>query len=107
MSKPTEIIVSAARGFNHPYEDYSNLKPFISMKVELEEGDDPEKVTKEYQAKVESLVEDHKQNMLESLRRLYEMGRYEKQVACLENQIKRSQHDLENLRKQQTTLLPE
>lgn len=107
MAKVTEVSVSASRGFNHPYEDYSNLKPFISLKVELEEDDDVEKVIKEYQAKAESLVEDHKQHMLDSLTQLYEMGQYEKKVACLESQIKSSQQALDDLRKQQKTLLPE
>lgn len=29
--KIIEVTVSAARTFNHPYEDYSNLKPFRAL----------------------------------------------------------------------------
>lgn len=107
MAKVTEVNVSASRGFNHPYEDYSNLKPFISLRIELEESEDVDKVVKEYQAKAESLVEDHKQHMLDSLTKLHEMAQYQQRVASLEDKIKESQKELDNLRKQQNFLLPE
>lgn len=107
MPKIVEVTVAAGRKFNHPYEDFSNLSPHLSIRAEIQEGEDPKAVIKELQAEAESLVEDHKQHILASLKQLHLMAQYERKVACLEDSIKRAQADLEKLREQQAILLPE
>jgi len=103
--KITEIIVSAGRTFNHPFESYSNLRPQVTMKATIEEGEDPEKATKEMQAKAEKLVEDHKNHILDSLHKIEEMAQFERSQANLEKQIKTAQEDLETLRSRKTVLI--
>jgi hypothetical protein len=49
--KVTEIIVSAGRTFNHPYEDYSNLKPQVTLKATVDDGENFEDAVKELQRK--------------------------------------------------------
>jgi chromosome segregation ATPase len=105
--KIQEIVVSAGRTFNHPYEQFSNLRPGVTFKATLEEGEDADKATKNLQAKAESLVEDHKNHLLDSLRKLHQMQQYlEEHVASLEDTIRKAQSDLDHLRKQKQNLLP-
>ncbi len=96
--KINQIIVNAGRTFNHPYEQYSNLRPSVQFVATIEEGDDPEKCTKELQAKAESMVEDHKQNMLRSLHQIRQMDIRHREMAKLESLITTSQKELENYR---------
>ena len=96
--KITEVVVTAGRTFNHPFEQFSNLRPGITVKATLEEGETLEQVSKELRAKAESLVEDDKKNMLASLRKLHEMAMYQQRVTSLEDKIKEAQEDLESLR---------
>lgn len=107
MARVVEVTVAAGRKFNHPYEDFSNLSPHLSIRAEIGEGEDPREVIKSLQAEAESLVEDHKQHMLASLRQLHLMSQYERKVACLEASIKQAQDDLEKLREERGALLPE
>ncbi len=102
--KIEEITVHAGRTVNHPFESYSNLRPAISLRATLDEGEDPEKATKELQAKAERLVEDHKNHMIESLENLYEMRENQRQIANLEHEIKNGQDRLESLRKRRDQL---
>jgi len=95
----TEISVSAGRTFNHPYEDYSNLKPHLTLKAALDEGEDPAAVAKDLQAKAEQLVEDHKQNMLKSLEELHNLTLAQQEMMGLEQQLKSAQERIEELRK--------
>ena len=106
--KITEIIVGAGRTFPHPYEDYSNLRPQLTIKAEIN-GDesDIEKHVKELQAQAEKLIEDHKNHMLQSLSYLYHLAEYEQRVESLEDNIKRYQQELEDLRNGISNQLPE
>lgn len=106
MAKIIEVTVAAGRKFNHPYEDFSNLSPHLSIKAEVQEDEDPTEVIRKLQAEAESLIEDHKQHLLASLRQLYLMSQYERKVARLESNITQAQEELEELREQQETLLP-
>lgn len=63
----TEIIVSAGRKFNHPFESYSNLSPGITLKAKLTDGEDWQVAAKALQAEAERIIEDHKQDLLESI----------------------------------------
>lgn len=96
----TEIVVSAGRTFNHPYESYSNLKPHVTLKATIFDGDDAEACVKELQAKAESIVEDHKRNLLSSLEDAYELEQRQQRVQSLESSIRRAQKELDDLRKQ-------
>lgn len=96
--KIEKITVSAGRTFNHPFESYSNLRPEVHLVASVEDGDDPEKCAKELQAKAESLVEDHKQNMLRSLEMIREMDIRNREMARLGSLIKTSQEALERYR---------
>lgn len=40
IMKVTEITVHAGRTFNHPFEQFSNFRPGLSMTASLEEGED-------------------------------------------------------------------
>lgn len=97
----TEIIVNAGRTFNHPYEQFSNLRPAVTLKATLQETDDPDQSVKQLQAKAESLVEDHKRMMLTTIRRLYELSRTEQEIASVESQLTSAQERLKNLRIEQ------
>lgn len=97
--KIAEITVSAGRTFNHPYEDYSNLRPNVTIRATLDEGDDPEKVLAELQAKAEKSVEDHKQNLLHSLEELHFLTQAQRDYTSLAEQIERSQRRLDEIRR--------
>lgn len=102
--KVKEITVHAGRTFNHPYEAYSNLRPEVTMVVELAGDDNPEECVKEIQAKAESLVEDHKQHMLRSLDQLHDAELRDREIAKLDSLIRNSQTRLDDLRKEQPSL---
>jgi hypothetical protein len=94
-----EVTVGAGRTFNHPFEQYSNLRPSVTFRAVLQEGDDAAAVAKELQAKAEQLVEDHKQFMLSSLRTLHYLSEAQRRLVSLESQIKAAQSEVEALRK--------
>lgn len=98
MATVREITVSAGRTFNHPYESYSNLKPYVSIKATLDEGDDYFEVAKQLQAQVEGLVEDHKNHMLNSLRELNEITEKQAEVRRLSASIESAQRRLDSIR---------
>lgn len=104
--KITNIVVSAGRTFNHPYESFSNLRPHVQLRAELADGDDAETCIKQLQAQAESLVEDHKQNMLRSLEILRETELRERAIVKLESLIKTSQEQLQRYRENPIENLP-
>ena len=104
----TEIVVSAGRTFNHPYESYSNLKPHITLKATVSEDEDPDEVVKQLQAKAESLIEDHKRNMLQSLEDLYRLKQAQQEMMNLEKHLIDAQERIKELREKHPHLqLPE
>lgn len=62
----TEVIVSAGRTFNDPYESYANFKPSLALKASLAEGEDADLAVKELQAKAEKLMDAHKAKLLKN-----------------------------------------
>lgn len=98
--KVTRITVNAGRTFNHPYENYSNLRPSVEMTATLDDGDNPNECAKALQARAEELVENHKRHLLSSLERLHELSTLERETASLENNIGASQRRLEYLHEQ-------
>jgi hypothetical protein len=98
--KVTEISVTAGRTFNHPHESYSNLRPSVTMKASLDDGEDATDAAKVLQAKAEQLVEDHKNNLLQTLEQIYEQEQIDGQIAGLQRELTRAQQQLDHLRKQ-------
>lgn len=96
--KVTNIIVRAGRTFNHPHESYSNLKPEVELRAEIQEGDDVNTSVRELQARAEGMVEDHKQGLLKSIEELYQLTEAQQQVRGLQSEIERAQESLERLR---------
>lgn len=94
----TEVIVSAGRTFNDPYEQYSNHKPHVTLKATLGLGEDPIEAVKALQAKAEGLAEDHKQLMLKQIRDQHNLSERQREVASLERNIILAQERLNQLR---------
>jgi chromosome segregation ATPase len=94
----TEIVVSAGRTFNHPYENYSNLKPQVTIKAALREGEDSTAAIQELQAQAEKLVEDHKRALLQQLEELQHLSSARQEISDLEQRLKQSQRRLAELR---------
>lgn len=104
--KVTEITVTSGRTFNHPHEQYSNLRPSVTLKATLDDSDSFENATKALQAKAERLVEDHKALLLDSLNRIWEQDQIDDQIADLERSLTSAQQRLEHLRSQRALPLP-
>lgn len=102
--KITTITVTAGRTFNHPHEQYSNLRPEVAMTATLEEGDDPTTAIQNLQARAEQLVEDHKSGLLKSIEELYQLTERQAEMRGLQNELKRAQDRLDNIRKEHPTL---
>lgn len=96
----TEITASAGRTFNHPHEDYSNLKPHVTLKAVLADGDDPVACAKSLQQQAEQLCEDQKQGMLAALEDAYQIGEAKTRMIGLARQLKAAQEELDSVRKQ-------
>lgn len=96
----TEITASAGRVFNHPHEDYSNLRPHVTLKAVLVDGDDPIACMKTLQQQAEQLVEDQKANMLKALEDIYQIGEAKTRMIGLAHQLKEAQDEIDSLRKQ-------
>jgi hypothetical protein len=102
--KIQQITVTAGRTFNHPHEQYSNLRPEVVLTATLEAGDDPEQCARTLQAKAEGLVEDHKQGMLRSIEELYQLSARQAEMRGLEKELKRAQDRLDEIRKEHPVL---
>lgn len=94
----TEIVVNAARTFNHPHESYSNLRPGVTLKATLSEGDEEDACVKALQAKAEKLVEDHKRLLIETINQVYELSQADEKIADIEQSMLEAQNRLERLR---------
>src|SRR5687767_5115950 len=106
MPQITEIIVSAGRTFNHPHEQYSNLRPEVTLKAQLGPDEDPTAAVRILQAQAEAVVEDHKQSMLRSLEQLHELSVHQQEVVGLERQLTSAQRRLDEIRSQHPQLTP-
>lgn len=98
--KITQITVTAGRTFNHPHEQYSNLRPEVVLTASLDEGEDPGAAARELQAKAEGMVEDHKQGLLRSIEELHQLTERQSEVRGLQKQLTSAQDRIEQLRKQ-------
>lgn len=96
--KIVEITVHAGRTFNHPYEQYANFKPGLSLRATLEDGEDPEAATKALQERAERMAEEQKQQILADLHQLERQARITSSIAATERQIERLQQELASLK---------
>lgn len=53
----TKIIASAQAGFNHPFEQYANFKPSITLEAIVEVGENPDDATRALQLKAQNFVD--------------------------------------------------
>ena len=102
--KIKSIQVSAGRTFNHPHEDYSNLRPSVTMVAELGEDEDADQVTRQLQNRAEGLVEDHKRQLLASLEELYQLTQRQAEIRGLQRQLEQAQNRLTEIRRQNPEL---
>lgn len=102
--KINTIQVTAGRTFNHPHEQYSNLRPEVTMTATLEDGEDAGKATRELQAKAEQIVEDHKRGLLTSIEELYQLTERQAEMRGLQQELERAQKRLEAIRSENPTL---
>jgi hypothetical protein len=97
--KIIEINISAGRTFNHPYEQFSNFRQSLQIKaVPTEDGEDGIKIIKDLQAIAEGLMEDHKNNLLAVLKKIYSAGK-DRDTIPIEDLIRGEQKYWEALRK--------
>jgi hypothetical protein len=102
--KINTITVTAGRTFNHPHEQYSNLRPEVSMTATLEDGEDATKAAQELQARAEQIVEDHKRGLLNSIEELYQLTERQAEMRGLQTELKRAQERLDKIREAHPTL---
>jgi hypothetical protein len=102
--KINQITVSAGRTFNHPYEQYSNLKPSVCLVATLDESDNPESCAKDLQARAEKLVEDHKSILLQQVKELYDLSQQQSEMVDLAQQLRRAQSRIDEIRKKNPVL---
>lgn len=69
--KVTQVSVMAARTFNHPYEQYSNFRPSVTMVAEVTKGQKAEEIVYALQQAAEKMAENHKQRILGELEQMY------------------------------------
>jgi predicted signal transduction protein with EAL and GGDEF domain len=94
----TEVAVSAGRTFNHPFENFSNFRPEVTVKARVQEGDDAEAAVRELQKKAETLVENHKNAILAHLHTLQNLSKTEDEINQLEARIAAAQTRLDQIR---------
>jgi hypothetical protein len=97
--KITEITVHAGRTFNHPFEQYANFKPGLSLRATLSEEDDVEQATKALQLIAEQLAEGQKQQILADLRQLERQARITSSIAATERHIEKLHAELAMLKR--------
>jgi hypothetical protein len=102
--KINKIVVTAGRTFNHPHEQYSNLRPEVTMEASLDDGENAGEAVKALQSQAEGAVEDHKQGLLKSIEELYQLSQHQAEVRGLQKQLSMTQDRLNEIRKEHPQL---
>lgn len=68
--KITEIIVHEGRGYNHPYESFSNFKQGVTFRANIYESENFIDITKQLQEKAAVQIEAIKNKTLEFLKEI-------------------------------------
>ncbi len=98
------ITVSAERCFNHPYENYSNLRPALEMSASLADGEDPDQALRALQAKAETMIEQHKRTLLDQIEKLQRSTQIVEELRQMESGIKKAQERYAELQKEKADL---
>lgn len=72
----TEITVSAGITFNHPYEQYANFRPAVTLKASLGEDDDYKRCVSDLQRQANEIIEQRKTEIIAKCREEYESQEY-------------------------------
>lgn len=79
--KITEIIVHESRGYNHPYEGFSNFKQGVTLKALIDEQLEPYHVcVKNLQEKAAKEIEAIKNKTLDSLKKVNSLEDAKRQI---------------------------
>ena len=79
--KITEIIVHEGRGYNHPFEQYSNFKQGVTLKASItEEEYDLKDCVKRLQEKAAVEIEAIKNKTLDSLKKINSLEEAKRQI---------------------------
>ena len=95
--KVTQITVSSSTGFNHPYEQFANFKPHVSLTADIEETDNVQHRTRELQAVAEKLVQDQKKLILDQLEWSRKLERIADEIDSINDRRDRSEGEQERL----------
>lgn len=98
------IKVSAGRTFNHPFEQYSNLRCDVHLDAQLDEGDDPKAAMQALQAQAEELCENHKQDLIKQIHNLERLTRSNEEITRLEERISEAQRSLDRVKETRNAL---
>jgi hypothetical protein len=96
LGRVTEITVHAGTSFNHPYEQFSNFKPGISLTVQIDEDADRADVLRAWQARAHDVITEEKARILEGLAHEEVIRSQRSDLSYHEDQLKR--HEVERLR---------
>lgn len=102
--KITHLRVSAARGFNHPYEQFANFRFEIHQEAALEEGEDPHAALRLLQQDTEQAAEIHKKRILEDLERLRLIQQGEAELSRLKARQRHNDETPEEIARVQAAL---
>lgn len=94
------VVVTAARTFNHPFEQYHNFRPGVTLTASLSDGESAEIAVKELQAQAEKLIEMHRILMLDELQKVQEQGHARERAAALAETLRRAQQEMDVIRRQ-------
>lgn len=94
--KIIEITVGAATSFNNPHESYSNFKPSVTLKAQLDHGENFERAVAALQADAQSLVMAERERILEELQRENEIECAERNIASWRNAVSNEENIIAN-----------
>lgn len=82
--KIKEISAHCSTSFNHPYEQYANYKPGVSLVASIEEGDDVDACIRDLQDKAQTMVDLDKASILAELQDQHRIDRTRELLAELD-----------------------
>lgn len=94
-----EITVGAGTGFNHPFEQYSNFKPSLTLRARVEGGPDIplEEAVRQIQQAAHDLVMAEKARILRDIRRDDQISRDTRSLASLRRHLEQQEKDQASL----------
>ena len=102
--KVKEITVQAGRTVSHPFESYANLRSDITMRADLEDGDDADAAIKALQAEAENRVQGHIDQVVKDIQSVRELEELDRRIGMYERQMPEKIAELERMKKQREEL---